>query len=549
MAFALPMVIPVAVRGNFSGHDFEFHLASWMEVARQWHEGVLYPRWAPGAHYGFGEPRFIFYPPISWILGATLGIFLPWAAVPGVFAWLSLTLAGISTYRLVREWLPPGAALWAAGLYVTNPYSLLVVYHRSSFAELLASALYPLALLYTLRAARPAAEGSDRDVLRLALVVAAIWLTNAPAAVITCYSVAFLLVIAALRRKSFEALWRGSIAVALGTALCGFYLLPARYEQKWVHIEDALVNGLRPEDNFPFTIWLNAKHQYFDLLLSSLAMLELLLAVFLFSAAWLALRRSSRDQAAAPGPRLNEAFFPLLCLGLVAGMLLLHPTLPLWERLPLLKFVQFPWRLLYVLNLAMALAVVTALAPRRARHSWKILVLVFWLFMNSISLYLPPWETTDIRQFAAAIDSGAGYESTEEYVPSDASFEQLEPGIPDVAPADPETPPGRIRWVVEEWRAEEKRVAVESPEPQRLALRLLSFPAWQVEVNGQRVETEPDPVTGQIVVPVPEGHSLVRVHFARTADRTAGAVISACAIAVLFVILWFQRRQGPATRL
>ena len=108
---ALLAVGTLVVRGNSCGHDFDFHLLSWMEVARAWHAGLIYPHWVQDANYGAGEPRLIFYPPISWLLGALLGAIFGWHAAPVLFVLLALSAAGSSMYLL---------ALFALGMWIAE---------------------------------------------------------------------------------------------------------------------------------------------------------------------------------------------------------------------------------------------------------------------------------------------------------------------------------------------------------------------------------------------------------------------------------------------
>src|SRR6266567_2580836 len=236
MAAAFAVIVPFFFKNNPSGHDFEFHLFSWMEVLGQWKQGVAYPRWAALAHYGFGEARFVFYPPASWTLGAALGSFLPWKMVPGAFLWIALALSGCSMFQLARRFLSRCDATFAAALYAANPYHIVIVYWRSAFAELLAGALMPLLLLYVLRSEE---EGS-KTILPLGLIVAAAWLTNVPSAVMLTYSLALLAGIVAILRRSPSILAIAAAAVLLGFALASFYLVPAIHEQKWVEITQVL---------------------------------------------------------------------------------------------------------------------------------------------------------------------------------------------------------------------------------------------------------------------------------------------------------------------
>ena len=187
---ALIAASPRLIRGLSCGHDFDFHLVSWLEVQRSWSQGVLYPHWAQSPNWSAGEPRFVFYPPLTWVLGALLGYLAPWEWVPTIFIFLSLAASGLATRELARQFLPPHAATLAGALATCTPYALFCAYERSAFAELAAAAWVPLLLLFALRqtkispdgtSARPSAfnDALDGSAAPLALILAGAWLTNA----------------------------------------------------------------------------------------------------------------------------------------------------------------------------------------------------------------------------------------------------------------------------------------------------------------------------------------------------------------------------------
>jgi hypothetical protein len=516
--------VPFFFLGTPSGHDVEFHLYSWLEVFSQWKQGIIYPRWASLAHFGFGEPRFIFYPPASWTLGAALSTIFPWVLAPSIYLWLVLVAAGVSMFFLARQWFDRRDATFAAVLYAVNPYHLVIVYWRSAFAELLASVLLPLLLLLVLRVA----ERPRRTVIWLAALLGAAWLINAPAAVMVHYSLASMLVFLAWRRRSRRLLLYGGAAALLGAALAGFYLLPAIYEQKWADIAQSVSAGSRPLDNFLFVHTTDPEHDAFNRLISWIALAEVLVTLGV-ATAMRRLRKGNR-----------ELWYLLLLWAAVSAVLMFSISHPAWNILPKLRFMQFPWRWLLCLGVPLTLFITMATSRwilRFALYGAMLCVLAF-----SWKHFQAPWwdNAADLREMQDNMATSIGYEGTDEYTPTGADPSAVDK---DARRVTVEGPAHAVIHVFK-WDAESKLFTAELSSPDELVLKLFAYPAWRVEVNSKAVHTGTLENTGQMLVPVDAGMNRVEIKFIRTWDRRLGAWISVIA---LLLILSLTRYQAELT--
>ena len=500
-------VIPMLLFGyREDSHDLDAHITSWMDASQQFRHMIPFPRWAALANFGFGEPRFIFYPPLSWTLGGFLGLFLPWVLVPPTYVWLTFTIAGASMWKCARDWLPPPQAAMAAILFAFNPYAITSAYIRCAYPELLASAFFPVLVWAALRIG----TSGRRGIATLAAALAAIWLTNYPAAVIATYSLMILMLLQWIVLRSMRTVLMGAAATLLGLALDAFILLPATWETKWIAINAVLIPRYLPWRNFVLAPDMTVFGKK-----------TAMIAVVFIGAAVLAVWLSRKFRA-----QNFLAWASLTALAAFSTFLLFSPSVLLWRHLPALRFVQFPWRWLFPLALAISILIAAVLTQvRRIWLAWLAIGCVLLAIDARAILTTLSWSTAPITDHEAAINSGRGYQGLAEYTPLAGQPAKLWKDAPWALVVGEQTgDAAKLR--IEKWSPIRKLIQVDSPRPLDLDLKLLAYPSWRATINGQYLETGTNADTGQIRLHLPAGSNQVEVSWRRTWDVLAGNLLT-----------------------
>ena len=549
LVLALPAIHPLLRAELPRGGDTGLHLYRLVELDHCLRQGLFFPRWMPDLVYGYGYPLFNFYAPLSTYLTEILHL-LGLAFVPALRAGFILCLlgSGLVMYLFGREVFGERAGVIAAVAYVYAPYLLYNHYVRGSLSDALAFVWFPL-LFWAFR--RLALGGELRYLVVGASTYAALVLThNVSSLAATPVLLIYLVALGLWRGRALR--WRAVIAaLVLGLALSAFFWLPALAEKQFTRIELFMA---APE---------------YDYRLNFLTLGELLgppapvdtgcmnpdvpiqigLLQAMLGGVPLVLAGRLRNER-----RWSVTAFALAVVGL--GFMTLPPSAWLWAHLPLIRYFEFPWRLLSPATFALAVLVGGAIAAleNTFRRRWAApivaaLVVVAFFVASVPSLYPrynPPQassptlaDVTTYQQQSHAL----GVTSAGEYVPRWAvdpprgpAFPGMDEGAPLAAKVDlASLPPGATITPLQE-RPTAARWRVSAAEDWSLMVLTFYFPGWQATVDGQPVPVEPTGPRGLIHFAVPAGEHVVTLRFVETPVRLAGDVLSALALGVLIVL-------------
>lgn len=569
---------PELIRGTSCGHDFDFHLASWFDAQAAWTQAHLfYPHWSASPNYFAGEPRFIFYPPLTWMLGAFFGLLLPWHGVEQAITCSFLALTGLSTRMLARQArFSDGAATLAGCGALFSGYSMFTAYERSAFGELSGGFWIPLLLYFVFRDRNPQSHtlsrAFDGSASLLALVIAGAWLSNAPLGVMASYLLAAVSITVALLDRTWAPILRSTAAIVLALGLSAIYLVPAAVEQRWVQIRQATDDpGLAIENSFLFGRHADPRLELHDVELwrvSGIAVIMIALALLCVLIAW---RRGRL-------PARKSWWIPLALIPVIVLLLQFPFSLSLWNLLPKLRFLQFPWRWLVVVEAPLGIFFSAAVWPSARR--WLRITIVaaccaiflgITAFTNFV-FHQSCDEDDAVHSMIVTYSSGQGFEGADEYAPPGADNSLVAEGLPDAClAADPHTVlavgeddnvpqwnpsnghcEASYNWERQNGRIsrEHLRLSANVPHSGFLILHLREYAAWQVRENGSLIAFSADPSLpalphredGLMTVPVAAGHVDLAIDWATTPDEVAGRWLSALALLALIGIYLLERR-------
>lgn len=539
LILVLPTIEFLFWPGYYNMHD-DLQVMRLFEMDKCFADGQIPCRWAPDMAYGYGQAMFNFYSVFPYYFGSFMRMIAPFTylGTAKMLFLLSFVLGAFGMYFLVRDIWGRKAGILSAVLYTYAPYHALDVYVRGALSEAFALGLLPFLWHSTYLLIK---EPKFTRVIYVSLSVTSVLTThNISTMIYTSITLVWVIYWIIKEKKLFRSLKNLLIAGLLGVGLAAFFIIPAVFEQRLIqtefltseysdyHAHFITLNQLffkrewgdgpsifGPDDTMSFQIgW---PHWWIGVILGIVILCKL------------------------ARKKLKEISLILLLLFFVLVFsFLTHPkSVFLWDSLPLINFVQFPWRFLGPVIFFLSIAG-GYLAKIKFGTLLMAAVIVLTIGLN-ISYFTPVHYSHEVREEEKL--TGVAFELQQK-----AAINDYLPKTAEVAP--PAKAPTEVKVIEGEGQAKGFLVRsnqfsfdAEIYKDAKIEIPVMYFPNWIVLVDGVQVPIDIVGAHGLISVNVPEGQHIVIGRFTNTPIRSLSNAITVISGLVIMgsLVIYFKR--------
>lgn len=525
--FTLPTVIPFFNNRFFYTQDYIF-IARLNQITAAVLDGNFPPRWAPD--FRFGEPTFNFYAALPYYLGILihfLGFDFIWVAK--ILFILSSILSALTMYILSEKLFGKKAAFLSAFLYVYAPYRAVDMYVRGALSEAWAFVFFPL-IFYT--AFCLSEKVNIKKIIYLSFSLAGLFLThNVTSLMFLPFFILFTIYLM-IKEKSKMLLFPFLLAFILGIGIASFFLLPAAYEKGFIQTDFLIVGYFDFRAHFVAysqlfstfwgygsSVWGREDELSFQVGLGNWVILALLVIFGI-------LKRKDKKY-------LMITLF--IGMSFILSIFLQHnKSAFVWEAIPLMAFIQFPWRFLSISIFIVAIAGGLVTLSLKGKLNLLYYFLFIFVFFTTISYFKPKIYEEDsfFEKFTNKQIMQRGIDLTKDYLPiwvqtTDAKASSM-----------PEAKAGNIDVKSFNKKTAFAESSINVLTNSEIVVPITYFPGWTVLSNGRIIDQMTPSEAGLIKFKLKPGDYNLKFEFRDTNVRIIGNVISfICIIGSLFILI------------
>lgn len=493
---------PLLVDGFFPIHD-DTQIVRVQQMGEALLDGQFPVRQLADLGYGYSYPLFNFYAPLAYYFGGGLYL-LGFNALLAtkMMMLVGILLAGVFMYLLAREfWGKIGGAV-AALFYMYAPYHAVDIYVRGAVSEFWALAFIPLVFYGFKR----------RSWMLTGLAYAAVILShNLTAMMLTPFLLLFL-----LRPRQL-------VGLLIGLGLSAFYWLPAIAEMSATKVFGQIGAGADWQEHFVYLrqLWdspwgfAGSAPGPWDGMSFMIGKLHLVLTGLAVLVGYRA-----KSQRRVIGLALMMMLFAVFLMSRFSAFI--------WQLIPVMSFIQYPWRFLVLATVASSF-LTGAAAWWLNQQGWRGKLGVGLLILILLTLNAKFFQPERMFSFGAAEyinEENIKWTTSrisDEYLPRDFPTPQDES---QVAWEKVVVLAGEVKTEILEEKSQSLKfkVDVHSPAGGEILINTAYFPGWKLWVNDE--EQEPQIQAGKIKLSLPAGQHQIKLHFTNTPIRILANLIS-----------------------